>query len=98
MCIMGHCRDNSEVSKPVQYASMSRPSYIYCSLRPGAHTGSNSYNPSYSSSYRGDRAWLGDGPTKSYTQSNCKTLFYKVRDLKSSLVYRCVCVCAGVAP
>lgn len=85
MCIMGHCRDNSEVSKPVQYPSMARSSYIWCSLRPGAHTGSNSYNPSYSSSYRGDRARFNDGPTKSYTESNSQTLFYKVRDLKSSL-------------
>ncbi len=28
VCIMGHCRDNSEVSKPVQHPSTARPSYI----------------------------------------------------------------------
>lgn len=95
VCLVGHCRDNSEVSKPAQYPSMARPSYIQCSLGPEAHTVSNSYNPSYSSSpHRGDRARLSDGPTKSYTQSNSKTLFYKVRDLKSSLLYRCVCRCS----
>lgn len=77
MSIMGHCRDNFEVSVSLH------GSYFYCSHGPGAHIGSNSHNPSYSSSYSGGRARPADGPTKSNTKSDCRTIFHKVRDLKN---------------